>query len=369
MIAGLFWICVGSIVYTYAGYPAILALVARFRPEPGPFPPAEPLVTLLVAAYNEEAEIARKLENSLALDYPADKLQILIVADGSSDNTPQIVREYADRGVELLYSPPRRGKMAAINRAIHEARGEIVLFSDANNRYDPDVVRELLPPPLLPAPTPRVTVSVSDIGRSNCVGPFRGANVNIACLHEGVEGVYGLMMPMSTDTAVIFGRELYAEPKKLADITLEAGGDGRARGTVTRHGVTYMELRGHFEEPMAEVNRESVSSHYYVKFMPSADGRGFAHEPELIRVTHRGRTRRFARGNGTVTFRESIDDPLIDIPVLAVTGAALVESDTYTSAEVVCVIPAETFLPYAFGKIDSLSEWAISPEAAFSTVA
>lgn len=146
MIAGLFWICVGSIVYTYAGYPAILALVARFRPEPGPFPAAEPLVTLLIAAYNEEAEIARKLENSLALDYPADKLQILIVADGSSDRTPEIVREYADRGVELLYSPPRRGKMAAINRAIHEARGEIVLFSDANNRYDPDVIRELVGP-------------------------------------------------------------------------------------------------------------------------------------------------------------------------------------------------------------------------------
>ena len=146
MIAGLFWIFTGSIIYTYAGYPAVLTLLARFRREPGPFAPAEPLVTLLVAAYNEEAEIARKIENSLALDYPRDRLQVLIVADGSSDRTAEIVATYADRGVELLYSPPRKGKMAAINRAIPHVRGEIILFSDANNRYDANVVRELVAP-------------------------------------------------------------------------------------------------------------------------------------------------------------------------------------------------------------------------------
>lgn len=231
---------------------------------------------------------------------------------------------------------------------------------------DPEVVRELLPPPLLPASKPSITVSVSDIRRSNCVGPFLGANVNVACSYEGAEGVYSLAMPMSTDTAVIFGRELYAEPKKLADITLEVSDNGRARGTVTRHGVTYMELRGNFEDPMMDFVRDTVSSHYYVKFLPSADGRGFAHEPELIRVTHRGHTRRLARGDGTVTFRESVHDPLIDIPVLSVTGASLVESDTHTRAEVVTNIPAETFLPYAFAKIDNLAEWAIASQTVLS---
>ncbi len=231
---------------------------------------------------------------------------------------------------------------------------------------DPEVIRELLPPPLQPAAKPQISLSVSDIGRSNCVGPFLGANVNIACTYDGAEGVYCLAMPMSTDTAVVFGRELYAEPKKLADITLNIGDDGRARGSVTRHGVTFMEIRGHFEEPMMPMERETLSSHYYVKFMPSADGRSFAHEPELIRVTHRGRTRRVARGNGTVTFRESIHDPLIDIPVLSVLSATLVESDTHTSAEVVATIPAATFLPYAFAKIDNLATWAISSERVLS---
>lgn len=146
MIATLFWICTGSVLYTYAGYPALLTLLARFRREPGPFPAAEPPVTLLIAAYNEEAEIARKIENSLELDYPRDKLQILIVADGSSDRTPEIAGRYADRGVELMYSPPRKGKMAAINRAMPHARGEIVVFSDANNRYEANVIRELVAP-------------------------------------------------------------------------------------------------------------------------------------------------------------------------------------------------------------------------------
>ena len=231
---------------------------------------------------------------------------------------------------------------------------------------DPEVIRELLPPPLFPAARPQITLSVSDIGRSNCVGPFLGANVNIACSYEGAEGVYCLAMPMSTDTAVIFGRELYAEPKKLADITLEINDSGRACGTVTRHGVTYLEIRGQFDEPMMPMERETLSSHYYVKFMPSADGRAFAHEPELIRVTHRGRTRRVARGDGTVTFRESMHDPIIDIPVLSVLGATLVESDTYTSAELVATIPGETFMPYAFAKIDNLAIWANATDAILS---
>lgn len=146
MIGLLFWIFAGSVVYTYAGYPAILALLARFKQERPALAPVEPTVTLLIAAYNEAAEIARKIENSLELDYPREKLQILIVADGSNDNTPEIVERYADRGVELLYQPPRRGKMAAINRAIPHVRGEIILFSDANNRYDANVIRELVAP-------------------------------------------------------------------------------------------------------------------------------------------------------------------------------------------------------------------------------
>lgn len=225
---------------------------------------------------------------------------------------------------------------------------------------DPAIVAELLPPPLAPAANPRVAVSVSVIGESNCVGPFNGAAINISCTYGGVEGLYCLTMPMDTDTAVIVGRELYAEPKKLAAITLDGAAPGHVRGSVTRHGVTYIDLRASFEDGLVDVGRESLSSHYYFKFMPSADGTGFAHDPELIRVTHRGVTHRVARGAGTITFRESRHDPVIDIPVLSVTGATYSEGETHTRAEVVTTVPGEQFLPYAFGKMDDLTAWALA---------
>ncbi len=146
MIAILFWLCIGSIIYTYLGYPLLLSLLARTRPKPPAYKPTACKVTLLIAAYNEQAAIADKLENSLALDYPADRLQILVAADGSDDCTPDIVRTFGERGVELSYSPLRRGKMAAINRAIPQARGEILIFSDANNMYEFKALRELVAP-------------------------------------------------------------------------------------------------------------------------------------------------------------------------------------------------------------------------------
>lgn len=143
----VFWACVGSIAYTYAGYPLVLAALARLRGR-RPTAPADPLppVTLLIAAYNERDVIGRKLANSLDLDYPKELLQILVAADGSTDDTPSVIRSYADRGVELSFRPERRGKVAAINHAMESARGGIVVFSDANNDYDRGALRELVRP-------------------------------------------------------------------------------------------------------------------------------------------------------------------------------------------------------------------------------
>lgn len=144
MFGRVFWLSIASVFYTYAGYPALLALLARLRGRRPIHEPITPSVTLLITAYNEEEVITQKIENSLALDYPRDRLQLLVAADGSDDRTPDIVRAYAVNGVELSYSPPRRGKMAAINRAMAQARGEIVVFSDANNLYGAHVLRDLV---------------------------------------------------------------------------------------------------------------------------------------------------------------------------------------------------------------------------------
>lgn len=146
MLAFLFWFAVVFIVYSYIGYPVLIILWAKLKGRKEYAPDFLPEVTFLIPAYNEEDFIAEKLSNSLELDYPREKLQILVAADGSSDRTPEIVRGFADQGIELAYVPERGGKMAAINRAMQMARGEIVVFSDANNMYEPQAIRLLTAP-------------------------------------------------------------------------------------------------------------------------------------------------------------------------------------------------------------------------------
>ena len=146
MFGLIFWFFVISIFYTYLGYPMLLTLLARFRSKPKTNPATYPEVTLLIAAYNEEDVIKDKIENTLLLDYPKEKLQVIVAADGSDDGTAQIVQQYVSQGVELSHIPERQGKMAAINRAMTMARGDIVVLSDANNMFGRDAVSEMVKP-------------------------------------------------------------------------------------------------------------------------------------------------------------------------------------------------------------------------------
>jgi biofilm PGA synthesis N-glycosyltransferase PgaC len=146
LIALFFWISLGGILYTYFGYPIFIFLLAKLAHKSETYSGRQPPVTLLIAAYNEETVIEDKIRNSLAIDYPKQLIQVLIVADGSRDKTSEIAKRYTEYGVELLYELERRGKMAAINRALPQARGEIIVFSDANNYYQPDTIRNLIRP-------------------------------------------------------------------------------------------------------------------------------------------------------------------------------------------------------------------------------
>lgn len=150
MAGWIFWLCAAGIVYVYLGYPALVTLLAQLRPGKaaahGNEKPGLPSVTVVICAYNEEQVIVQKIENTLALDYPAGLLQVVIVADGSDDRTPEIVKTFAPRGVELLFQPERRGKLAAVNRGAAYARGEILVFSDANNMYEKATLLELVEP-------------------------------------------------------------------------------------------------------------------------------------------------------------------------------------------------------------------------------
>ena len=140
----LFWTLLGLVCWTYVGYPLLLGVLSRLSRRTLKREPIEPNVTLIIAAFNEEKDIGAKLERSLAIDYPKDKLQIIVASDCSSDRTHEIVEGFADRGVELVALPERGGKTAAQNAAGKVARGEVRVFTDATTELAPSVIRDLV---------------------------------------------------------------------------------------------------------------------------------------------------------------------------------------------------------------------------------
>lgn len=145
----IFWISLFLLVYPYLVYPALLRALARWFPAQRRLPEIAgelPGVTFIISAYNEEKVIARKLQNALELDYPADKLDILVISDASSDRTDAIVREWQERhpNLRLLRQNARNGKTAGLNQGVRTAKGEVVVFSDANAMYRKDALRELV---------------------------------------------------------------------------------------------------------------------------------------------------------------------------------------------------------------------------------
>jgi cellulose synthase/poly-beta-1,6-N-acetylglucosamine synthase-like glycosyltransferase len=144
----IFWACSALVAYAYLGYPLLVwglsrAFHQRVVPQAGDVADL-PAVSLLIAAYNEEAVIEDRLRNALAMDYPADKLQIVVSSDGSTDRTTEIVRRHAVGRVRLLDYAHRRGKAAVLNASVPELEGEIVLFSDANTEVDAGAVWKLV---------------------------------------------------------------------------------------------------------------------------------------------------------------------------------------------------------------------------------
>jgi poly-beta-1,6-N-acetyl-D-glucosamine synthase len=142
----IFWVSLFIIAYSYVGYGILLYVLVRIKKMLRKIPKSsgdtyEPMVSLVVAAYNEEDFIHIKIKNTLELDYPKDKLQVIFITDGSSDATTQIIR---DSPFELLHQPERRGKVAAMNRAIGYVKAPIAVFCDANTLLNRECIRELV---------------------------------------------------------------------------------------------------------------------------------------------------------------------------------------------------------------------------------
>ena len=145
-VALVFWLSVGLIVYTHLGYPVVLRVLLALRRRPTLRPRTwekPPRVSLIVAAYDEEEVIAAKVANVRALDYPQERLELIVASDGSADVTAERARA---AGADLVLELPRRGKVAAQNAAVERASGEILAFSDANSLWAPDALGHLVEP-------------------------------------------------------------------------------------------------------------------------------------------------------------------------------------------------------------------------------
>ena len=145
----IFWVLVVLLVYPYLIYPALLKLMIKLglrAGEPQSDSSNLPRVTFMISAYNEEAVIDEKLRNTMALDYPADKFEVIVVSDACDDRTDDIVREWSakDARIKLVRQNERRGKSAGLNHGVAAATGDVIVFSDANAMYKNDAIRELV---------------------------------------------------------------------------------------------------------------------------------------------------------------------------------------------------------------------------------
>ncbi|HVT64141.1 MAG TPA: acetoacetate decarboxylase family protein [Mycobacteriales bacterium] len=218
---------------------------------------------------------------------------------------------------------------------------------------DPEAIAAVLPPPLSPPTEPlvRLTIATVDVGRGYPI--FGAGTFAVHARYEDVEGDYALVMPMTTEQAVVGGRETFGEPKKLAEISLDRDGD-KVRGHFTRMGTTFVEVTGTVTgevEPSPDRTRTS----FYLKFLPSPSGKGFDGDPMLVYCRRDEKTRTMWNVDGEVILRDSRFDPVADFPVLKLRSIELAERSSVQTGEVVATVPADWVAPYVHQRYDDLS--------------
>ncbi|MFI8240078.1 acetoacetate decarboxylase family protein [Streptomyces sp. NPDC085866] len=213
---------------------------------------------------------------------------------------------------------------------------------------DPDAVAAVLPPPLKPTGSPLVRVSISKVDLPGY--PLGAGSFAVAAAHGEVEGWYPLVMPMTRERALTGGREVFGEPKKLGEVTVER--DGLVvRAALARHGIAFVEVRGAVsgELPLPEPSRKTD---FYFKFLPAVDGSGFDGDPVLVHCVRYEKVRRLERVTGDVVLRESGYDPVADLPVLRLREITVGEKTSDQSGRVVERVDAQALLPYVHQRYD-----------------
>lgn len=213
---------------------------------------------------------------------------------------------------------------------------------------DPDALAAVLPPPLKPTGRPLVRVNISKVDLPGY--PLGAGSFAVAAHHGGVDGWYPLVMPMTHERALTGGREVFGEPKKLGEVTLEREGLA-VHARMARHGIAFVEVRGAVsgELPPPEPSRKTD---FYFKFLPAVDGSGFDAGPVLVHCVRNERVRRLERVSGDVVLRESMYDPVADLPVRRLVDLTLGEKTSDQRGRVVERVAAEALLPYVHQRYD-----------------
>lgn len=219
---------------------------------------------------------------------------------------------------------------------------------------DPDLVAAVLPLPLEPDTSPLVRVSISRVEMDSGYR-FGAGGFAVAARHGEVQGFYPLTMPMGTEAAVIGGREVYGEPKKLAAVELCQDGE-QYTATVARNGVCYMELRATRGEALPGPTREDSLDFYY-KFLVAPDFSGFDADPNLVYCRRETAIRNQYRMRGELILRESEYDPVADFPVRSEVSITLSERQAVQRGELVQQVPGEWVAPFAHQRYDQFA-WA-----------
>jgi len=218
---------------------------------------------------------------------------------------------------------------------------------------DPDAIAAVLPQPLTPSAEPlvRVTFATVEIGHGR--PPFGAGTFSVECMHGDLVGGYPLLMPMTTEQAVVGGRETYGEPKKLADVTLNHDGDS-IHGWFERMGVRFVEINGRIAGE-APITPDRKRTDFYYKFLLDPAGKGFDADPALVHCHREEKTRSVFNVDGEVVLRESKFDPVADLPVRTLRFIELAERSSKQYGEIVRTVPGEWVMPFVHQRYDDLS--------------
>lgn len=222
-------------------------------------------------------------------------------------------------------------------------------------------IERVVPPPLTVSEHPSVFAWIGDIERSNCIGGVRAMGLFVRAKYQNIAGLYAVTMAVDTEAAAIFGRSLYGEPKKMAQVDFENVA-GNIRASVSRHGITYMEATAGVGSTKPIGQREFNS--FFFKYSQHPSGAGFDGPPHLVLVRTSIDVYEAHSATGQLILRESRYDPVCDLPVEKIRSIDYTESNNSIHGEILCNVDPESFKPFAFATIDTpdlLENLAVAP--------